>query len=392
MGRDEITHTQLTALLWAGILAPAAELLPALTIGAAGRGGWLAPALCAPLVLLGGRLLSGLDRGGGAARSLRQGLGPWAGRGVLLVYLLWFELLLAVRLRMCARRLLSAGDRDGSLWFFLAVTAGLALWMGLGKLSAFARAGQVFLAVLLAAGGVVLALSVGQVRLTRLLPLSWGEQGAAVRAALPAAGLLGWGMGGAFLTGQVDRREDRGRWHRSFWGAGGCLLLSAALGIIQGNLGAGLAGRLESPFFALAKSVGVKGAFQRVESVAAALWTFSDLAMAGVLLFALRSIWRELRPAGKEKRGAAALLTAAVLLAAGPLSEENAILHWSRELVPAGNLILGAGVPALLGVLLRLCEKGRNGGISCGKKQVKRGRYSCPGETGKNSEKNEKRC
>ena len=32
MRRDEITHTQLTALLWAGVLAPAAELLPTLTI------------------------------------------------------------------------------------------------------------------------------------------------------------------------------------------------------------------------------------------------------------------------------------------------------------------------------------------------------------------------
>ena len=102
------------------------------------------------------------------------------------------------------------------------VTAGLAIYDTMQFIKAPITTicmGQAmsFGAVLLAAGGVVLALSVGQVRLTRLLPLSWGEQGAAVRAALPAAGLLGWGMAGAFLTGQVARREDRGRWHRSFW-------------------------------------------------------------------------------------------------------------------------------------------------------------------------------
>ena len=54
------------------------------------------------------------------------------------------ELLLALRLRLCAQRLLTAGERDGSLWFFLPAAAALVLWMARGKLSAFARAGQFF--------------------------------------------------------------------------------------------------------------------------------------------------------------------------------------------------------------------------------------------------------
>ena len=60
MKRDEITHTQLTALIWAGVLAPAAELLPALTLPLAGRAAWLTPAWAIPLVLLAGWLLGGL--------------------------------------------------------------------------------------------------------------------------------------------------------------------------------------------------------------------------------------------------------------------------------------------------------------------------------------------
>ena len=392
MRGDKITHTQLTALLWAGVLAPAAELLPALTIQAAGRGGWLAPLWAAPLVLLGGWLLAALNGEEGPARRLRRTLGPWAGRAVLLVYLVWLDLLLALRLRLCAQRLLAAGDRDGSLWFFAAVTAGLALWMGLGRLAAFARAGQLFLAVLLAVGGAVLLLSAGQVRPERFLPLSWEEQGAAVRAALPAAGVLGWGLCGGFLTGQVARREDRGRWHGLFWGVGGCVLLAAAVGVILGNLGAGLAGRLDSPFFALAKSVGVQGAFQRVESVVSALWTFSDLSMAGMLLFALRCLWEEIGPAGKGRAGAAVLLALALFLALAAFSGDGTAAIWSWNIVPVGNLLLGLPVPALLNGLCLLCEKRRDGGISCGKKRGGGGRYSCPKEGRKKSEKNEKKC
>ena len=392
MRRDEITHTQLTALLWAGVLAPAAELLPTLTIQQAGRGSWLAILCAIPLVLLGGWLLSGISRGEGAAHTLRHYLGPWAGRGVLLLYLCWCELLLALRLRLCAQRLLFAGYRDGSLWFFLVVATGLTLWMGLGRLSAFARAGQVFLAVLLATGGVVLLLSAGQVRAERLLPLSWEEGAAALWGAVPAAGLLGWGLCGAFLTGQVRREEDRGRWHWLFWGAGGCALLALAQGIIVGNLGARLAGQLERPFFALAKSVGVEGAFQRVESVVAALWTFSDLAIAGLLCFAMRAQWREIGPAGTERKGGAVLLLLAALLAASLFSEGAVTSLWSRYIIPAGNLILALAAPALLRVLLLFCEKRQGGGTSCGKKQGKRGRYSCAEENEKKSGKNEKKC
>ena len=37
----QISQTQLCALLWAGLMAPAAELLPAATLPIAGRGAWL---------------------------------------------------------------------------------------------------------------------------------------------------------------------------------------------------------------------------------------------------------------------------------------------------------------------------------------------------------------
>ena len=170
MKRDTISHTQLTALVWAGVLAPAAELLPAVTLPLAGKGAWLAPAAAIPLVLLGGWLLGSLSRGRGLAGSIRDVLGPVAGRGVLLIYMVWALVLLALRLRLCAQRLLSAGLRDGTMWFFLLAVAGMALWMGQGKLSAFARAGQLFLALLLVTAGVVLVLALVRARPELVLP------------------------------------------------------------------------------------------------------------------------------------------------------------------------------------------------------------------------------
>ncbi|MCI8421950.1 MAG: GerAB/ArcD/ProY family transporter [Lawsonibacter sp.] len=345
MGKDTISTTQLMVLVWAGVLAPAAEQLPGLLLPQAGRGAWLSVLAATPLVLAAGWLLRRAGGEVGLARGMTDRLGRTAGRGLLLLYMIWGELLLALRLRLSARRLLVLGWRDGALWFFLLGVAGMALWMGRGRLSAFARTGQLFLAALLAAAGVVLGLSLSQARLERLLPLSGPGVLSALSAALPAAGVLGWGLFAAFLA---DRTEKGGRgWHWGLWSVGGCLLLALAQAVILGNLGAVLAARLDNPFFALAKSVGVEGAFQRVEGIISSLWTFADLAMAGVLLFALRAMAGEFSPEGDGKRTAWAAGLLALVLAGLPIWERGTVGKW----VPAGNLLLGLAVPALLALL-----------------------------------------
>ena len=361
MNQERISHTQLTALIWAGVLAPAAELLPSLTLATAGRGAWLSPAAAIPLVVLSGLLLGRLSGERGLAQSIAGCFGRVGGGLILLIYMVWGELLLALRLRLCAQRLLSSGHRDGSLWFFLGAVALMVLWMGLGKLGAFARAGQFFLAILLTAGGVVLLLSLSQVEVQRVLPL-WRQDALPVLlSALPAGGALGWGVYGAFLTGQVRPAENRGRWYGVFWGVGGCLLLVLSQLVILGNLGPALAGRLDNPFFALAKSVGVEGAFQRVESVIISLWTLADLTMAVLLLFALRAAGGELAPGHWDRweqwMTAGAVLVGVVLAAV--LLPNGRAVQLNRSLVPLGNLILGLAFPFLLWLGKGFCEKRR---------------------------------
>ena len=359
-----ISRTQLMALLWAGLMAPAAELLPGLLLPRAGRNSWLAVLLAGPAVVAWGWVLSRLGRGGGLARGIRAALGRWGGGFLILLYIGWAQLLLSQRLWSCARRLLASGNRDGSLWFFLLAAAGMLAWMGRGKLEAFARAGQIFLAALLAAALVVLGLSLLQARPERLLPLLLPDAGLWAAGA-QAAGVIGWGFFAGFLLGQVrDQGETRG-WHWLFWGLGGSALLAAAQGVILGNLGAGLAMELENPFFALAKSVGVEGAFQRVESIIAALWTFADLTMGGILVFAVRAMGEELLPG---KRLGWLPLASVSLAGAGGLtllSGQGMGELLGEQIIPAGNLVLGLAVPALLCLLRAVGEKCGKGSISC---------------------------
>ena len=323
---EHLSPVQLRTMAAAGVLAPAAELLPGLLIPKAGRGAWLSVLLGSLLALVLWHLL---------CRAAEMPLPV----PLLLIYMVWGSLLLALRLRLCAQRLLSAGERDGSLGFFLLLLTLLLLKVCTGTLPAFGRAAQIFGAVLFLAAGAVLLLSLGRCRWERglLVERDWGQL---LGGALTAAGVLAWGLPGAFLAS--EREKNRGD------GILFCLLLTAAQMVILACLGSGLAGELDRPFFALAKGVGVEGAFRRVESCIAALWSFADLTMAGVLLFALRRGVGRLWGEGWEQRGTVILLLGCAALARWGFADPGAFLRLQRVYVPLGNLILGCAPPLLL--------------------------------------------
>lgn len=352
---EKLSRTQLMALLWAGLLAPAAELLPGVTLGA-GRGAWLSTVAALPVFLLGGWLLGRVSEGQGLAAGLRRCLGRAAGTGAVFLYIMWGLVLLALRLRLCAQRLLEAGQRDGSLWFFVLAVAAAAVWMAWGKPAALARTGQVLLAALLAASAVVLGLALFRVRPENLFPLWTGDVVPVVRSALPACGVLSYGLFTAFLLGQTRWEKGEGGAFL-WWGTVGCLLLSLGQLVILGRFGAVLTAQLDSPFFSLAKSVGVEGAFQRVESVVAALWVFADLILCAVLLMALRQCCAAVAPGAGG--GKTALFFGVLAAAAALLAFPNvAAVHWfSRGWALWGTLFFSLPLPAAALAMERVCRK-----------------------------------
>lgn len=323
--------------VWAAVLSPAVGVLPALAARTGGQGGWLAPLAALPVLLL----LVGAW--GSLAR--REGLPA----GLTIIYIVWALLLGAARLRLSGQRLQYTAQREANLWFFLLVLAGGAAWLAWGKREAFLRAAAVFGRVLTLALAGAVAFTLFQIRAGNLFPLWTQDILPALKASVPALGTLCHGVYGAFVwTGEPGGVRARL--------GGGCLLLSALLLSVQGNLGAELAGALEDPFLTLSKQVGVEGAFQRVESLVSALWLLGDLALLGLLLWACR----RLLPAQKGSwvaAGGAALM----LLLAGTAFRAAVWAQWFEyALAPLGNLVVGGAVPCALYL------NQRRKGISCG--------------------------
>lgn len=343
--RDTLFFSQRMALLFGALMGPAAELLPgtAAQAGGVGTAGVLAAAVA---MVLAGSLMGRLAlQEGGLAQGVAEPFGKWGGRGILLIYMVWFQLQLTLRLRLTAQRLMAGGERDGSAWFFVFALGAVCLWMAHGRLGSLGRSAQLFFLALAITGAVVLVLALTQTQRGNLLPQETLREVGAAAVLIPGINTLGYGLFAGFLIQKGWGRKEMRRWIR--WAMTAGLALAVMQMIVIGCYGVRLTSRLPYPFFQLAKSVGVAGAFQRVESIVSAIWVLSDLLLLLGILWCMRRIGAVLCPRAVAEE----VVTIAVLLAVvGSLAlfgEKIPPRHLERLFLPAGSLILGIAIPAL---------------------------------------------
>lgn len=368
MSDDRISLRQLLTLTFAALLSPAVQVLPGLTARRAGAAGWLAALLALPALLLLCWGLRTLCRGGGEegglAGAARRLLGPAAGRGLCLIYLLWGVWLLAANARQAARRFLTISYRNGPMLLFLFVLLGVAFWLARKPVRALARAGEVFFLTLSVGLALSLGLGAFQIEAVNLLPVWLEDLPAAGGAALPVLGLLGYTVFAACLGGHVIPQEHSRRTLRR-WAAGLCLTLTGIQVVCLGSFGPGLAGRMDTPFYMMVRGVGFEGTFQRIESVIIALWALSDLALLALLICACGLLAQTVFGI---KRRSAAVIPVTLLAAAGAVGLFPNAFGLDRALEgPAlwGGLLLGFAVPLLMAAGIAGKER-RTGGTSCG--------------------------
>ncbi len=357
MKKDCISMRQLLVLLFAALLSPAIQVLPSETAAVAGAAGWLSSLVVLPPALglcwVFFRLLERFPEGSGLADVVEMTLGKVVGKGVLLIYIVWALVLLCVNTRLYGQRFLATGYRNSSLLLFVAALLAVALWIAWGRLSAFARAGEVFYLILTITLGGVLLFSLFHVEWENVFPVWLEDTVPVLWSGVPVLGVLSYGVFGAVLSGGVTRRPgDKARAMK--WTAAFCLLLTALQFINLGNFGPYLIARMEQPFFMMVKGIGVQGAFQRVESVVIALWVLSDLVFIGLLTFSCCTLAKTCFGI-KEAKYAAPVV--ALLTLAGSIllfSDAFSLDRFANSVVPAGNLLLGVVFPLVLLIIASL--------------------------------------
>lgn len=350
MNNENGSARQLLTLLFAALLSPAIQVLPAQTAAAAGEAGWLSALFALPGVLLLCLALIGLLRGApegtGLAGAIRLTLGRGAGSALLWLYLLWGIVLMGAGARRYALRFLSTSYRNAPLTLFIVILLLGALWVGRGRLAALLRAGEILYLALAGALGLVLVLGLFQIKGEHLLPVWLQDLPGAAASGLSVLSVTGYAVFGGFLAGAV-KREAGNRRKCLWWSAAFCGVLGLLQLVCLGCFGPELIARMDEPFFMMVKGVGVQGAFERVESVIIALWVLSDLALLSLLVFGCRAILSELIPV--SGRGAAVPIVLAALAVALFCFPDGYILSEFMEgVITPGSLVFGFVIPVVL--------------------------------------------
>lgn len=348
MEHDVLSMRQMMVLLVTALLAPATDLLPALTAQRAGSAGWLSVMGALPL------LLAALWAAGGIARDGTMGRIP--GKLLALICLGWTLLTLTLSLRLCAARLAEIYGQ-GPAFACAGVLLAVAVWMGWGKTAAFARAGEIFYLALAVALAGVLLLAAFQVEGNNFL-LSASEAAALPGSSAAAAGVLLNLCPAAVLTGKISPHRRNGR-RAAAWTVAFCIALALLLGAVIGCLGPKLTARLSAPFLIMVQGLGIEGTFQRTEALFAALWALSDLTLAGLLLHTWRDLAGALHP-GKWTRWSIVPAAVAALLGGWllfPAAEEAR--EFCIGVLPVLGLLLGLVCPLLIRILPALWKRRR---------------------------------
>lgn len=364
-GERGLTKRQLAAVVWTGVLAPAIGVLPGAAARTAREAGWLSVLMALPVVLGVGWIIERLTRGGemNLVSAYSGSLGRIPGAVITIIYIVWSVVFSSVRLRLSVERLRFSVWQGGGQWACLPAVLLLSVWLARGKSDAFGRAGEVFFGVAITLLASVTLLAAPQVRAQNLWPFWTEEVASAGKSAEDALGVLSAGICGGILMGGVkeDNRGEKWVWSTVIM----CTLLTVVQAVILGNFGAELTARLEDPFMTLSGSVGVKGAFQRVESLASVLWLYSDVVMLALLLRAAIKLWNQIHP--KISRDGAMVTHATMSLAGAVLGFRDgaAARQFECEILKI-NILVGIFLPVAAFLAVKVLRKGGKEGTSCG--------------------------
>ena len=352
MENKSLTPRQLSALLWASMLAPLVRQVPGAMLPDAGGSAWLSAGLTIPaaglLSALLGRLLRARRPGESPEALLRRLLGGPVACVLGGASGLWLCFCAGFTLRAGADRLVAAVYPESPAGLFAALMLLLCLPAARGELRTLGRMAELTGPLLLALFALVSALALPQTEFGALWSKSAGprELGA---GALPLLGTVS--AGGFFLLLWGDETGERPGRVFFFPLLGLSVTAMSLCALTVGSFGPALCGELRYPFFVLLRNLQLPHLLERGEALVAAAWVISDYLLTGTQLHMASRALGLVRRSGDAGPGTvlpAAALAALAAALCGP--DPFTLERLGRELIPLVDL--GAAFLLLPGVLI----------------------------------------
>lgn len=290
--KNQISIRQLALLFIMITFSPAIRIFPQITAGAAKQAAWLSPFIAfIPMVFLVFLIQSFFRKNPECNLSevIYKIMGNFLGRIVTAVYFVWLFILLILYLRYYVERMTASIFPNTSMQFFVITMVVFILFVLRDGAVPFARYNELLFLIFIAAFTGLLLLSIPNIQLRNLLPVSYKDIMPVTQGVYSILGIWGYYFFIFFFDVKINNKEKI----KKFGIKASFFLTIVAVAIIAtavGSLGPNLVVRVNLPFIATIKIISVADTLERMESVVLSLWVIADFLVIVVFAYMVVSI------------------------------------------------------------------------------------------------------
>jgi len=349
-GREKISASQMMLLFIMCTYSPVIRLFPSLTAREAGPAAWLSPVLPAFCLLILVFIVQSFfkkNNNMNLTDIYLKILGKLPGYLVMVVYLFAILLLLALYTRYYAERIASSIFPDTSINFFIIVMLALVFYIVRGGLVSLARFNEMIFFVFIFLLSVGIFLSLFNVEITNLLPISTLDITPVVRASPTILAIWGYFL---FMFFFADKVNDKEHIKRLGIKATVFITISSIMIIITtvGTLGSSLAERVSLPYILTIKEISILNALERLESITLSLWVAADCIIISVFTYIILCILKSLFRLNGTKALTGPVLLITYVLSLVLTRNRFELENFSYKIFIPFNVILGFIIPVIV--------------------------------------------
>jgi spore germination protein KB len=297
---------------------PALRIIPISAAAIAKQAAWLAPFLSFTLalpVIFALKSIYNKHQDKSFAELLEVVFGRIIGKIVTFVYIIFFIMLTAINTNSTGEQLaLSLFTSVKPSFFTIVMLVIIAYAIYKGGLTVIARMGEIILPVLVVSFLVLCGLASQNIKLHRLMPVSYLDILPAVKASFSVSGVQGH-LPMLFLLGNfINNKEKIGK-YCTLTALLYTFLVTVLLVTVIGSLGAETTANAPLSFFTTIKLISLFESIERIEPVVVILWILSDFLLISVLLITLLNMFQFLVKLSKTKNFIVILLIVIFVMA-----------------------------------------------------------------------------
>jgi len=352
-GREKISASQMMLLFIMCTYSPVIRLFPSLTAKEAGPAAWLSPVIPAFCLLVLVVIVQSFFKKNGNMNLTdvyMKILGKLPGYLIIFVYLFAILILLALYTRYYAERITSSIFPDTSISFFIIVMLALVYYIVRGGLVALARFNEIVFIVFIVLLGIGIFLSLFNVQITNLLPISTLDIIPVVRTSPVILAIWGYFL---FMFFFADKVNDKEHIKRLGIKTTVFITISSMMIIITtvGTLGNSLAERVSLPYILTIKEISVLNTLERLESITLSLWVAADCIIISVFTYIILCILKSLFRLSGTKALAGPVLLITYVLSLVLARNRFELEAFSNKIFIPINVILGFIIPVIVFVV-----------------------------------------